>query len=86
LEVRAMSFQPSFKNAPCPEQTRQVASQQTYLFTSESVSEGHPDKMADRISDRILNLFRLIYFPMAAYGHFGRNDLGLPWERDIIEI
>jgi len=26
-----------------------------YLFTSESVSEGHPDKMADQISDRILD-------------------------------
>lgn len=26
-----------------------------YLFTSESVSEGHPDKMADRISDGILD-------------------------------
>ncbi|MGM8900961.1 S-adenosylmethionine synthetase N-terminal domain-containing protein, partial [Psychrobacter sp. 1Y4] len=24
------------------------------LFTSESVSEGHPDKMADQISDAIL--------------------------------
>ncbi len=23
----------------------------TYLFTSESVSEGHPDKVADQISD-----------------------------------
>lgn len=27
----------------------------TYLFTSESVTEGHPDKMADRISDSILD-------------------------------
>ena len=27
----------------------------TYLFTSESVSEGHPDKMADCISDTILD-------------------------------
>lgn len=26
-----------------------------YLFTSESVAEGHPDKMADRISDAILD-------------------------------
>jgi S-adenosylmethionine synthetase len=26
-----------------------------YLFTSESVSEGHPDKLADRISDRVLD-------------------------------
>ncbi|HAY18465.1 MAG TPA: hypothetical protein DCY24_04585, partial [Rikenellaceae bacterium] len=25
-----------------------------YLFTSESVSEGHPDKVADQISDAVL--------------------------------
>ena len=29
----------------------------SYLFTSESVSEGHPDKVADRISDTILDEF-----------------------------
>lgn len=29
----------------------------TYLFTSESVSEGHPDKIADKISDQILDAF-----------------------------
>ncbi|KQM36111.1 methionine adenosyltransferase [Sphingomonas sp. Leaf10] len=28
-----------------------------YLFTSESVSEGHPDKVADQISDSIVDLF-----------------------------
>ncbi|MCK4271495.1 methionine adenosyltransferase, partial [bacterium] len=28
-----------------------------YLFTSESVSEGHPDKIADQISDAILDAF-----------------------------
>ena len=28
-----------------------------YLFASESVSEGHPDKVADRISDSILDLY-----------------------------
>ncbi len=28
-----------------------------YLFTSESVSEGHPDKVADQISDVIVDLF-----------------------------
>ena len=30
---------------------------QNYLFTSESVSEGHPDKVCDRISDAILDAF-----------------------------
>ncbi|MGK8232675.1 methionine adenosyltransferase [Roseovarius sp. MS2] len=32
-------------------------SRQNYLFTSESVSEGHPDKVCDRISDAILDAF-----------------------------
>ena len=26
-----------------------------FLFTSESVSEGHPDKVADQISDAVLD-------------------------------
>jgi S-adenosylmethionine synthetase len=30
---------------------------ENYLFTSESVSEGHPDKVADQISDAIVDLF-----------------------------
>ena len=28
-----------------------------FLFTSESVSEGHPDKVCDRISDEVVDLF-----------------------------
>ena len=28
-----------------------------YLFTSESVSEGHPDKVCDRISDEVVDLY-----------------------------
>ena len=36
----------------------------TYLFTSESVSEGHPDKVADQISDAILDQF-LAYDPQS---------------------
>lgn len=35
-----------------------------YLFTSESVSEGHPDKVADQISDAILDSF-LAYDPQS---------------------
>ncbi|APE27716.1 methionine adenosyltransferase [Aurantiacibacter gangjinensis] len=30
---------------------------QSFLFTSESVSEGHPDKVSDQISDAIVDLF-----------------------------
>ena len=36
----------------------------SYLFSSESVSEGHPDKVADQISDAILDQF-LAYDPSA---------------------
>ena len=35
-----------------------------YLFTSESVSEGHPDKIADQISDALLDNF-LAYDPQS---------------------
>jgi len=31
--------------------------QKTWLFTSESVSEGHPDKLCDRVSDAILDAY-----------------------------
>ncbi len=30
---------------------------QNYIFTSESVSEGHPDKVCDRVSDALLDLY-----------------------------
>jgi len=39
-------------------------SKNNYLFTSESVSEGHPDKVADQISDAILDKF-LAFDPQA---------------------
>ncbi|MHA6288857.1 methionine adenosyltransferase [Maricaulis sp. CAU 1757] len=32
-------------------------SRSSYMFTSESVSEGHPDKVCDRVSDTIVDLF-----------------------------
>jgi S-adenosylmethionine synthetase len=36
---------------------RRCVARQSYLFTSESVSEGHPDKVCDRISDEVVDLF-----------------------------
>ncbi|MCC7410612.1 MAG: methionine adenosyltransferase [Gammaproteobacteria bacterium] len=39
-----------------------MAIRNTYLFTSESVSEGHPDKVCDRISDEVVDA----YFRQAA--------------------
>ncbi|HQX27026.1 MAG TPA: methionine adenosyltransferase [Alphaproteobacteria bacterium] len=38
-----------------------------FIFTSESVSEGHPDKVCDRISDSVLDLF-LAHDPVARVG------------------
>ena len=40
-------------NEQIPAATAHMA--QDYIFTSESVSEGHPDKMADQISDAVLD-------------------------------
>ena len=34
-----------------------MAARSSFLFTSESVSEGHPDKVADRISDTVVDAF-----------------------------
>jgi S-adenosylmethionine synthetase len=42
-------------------------SRSSYLFTSESVSEGHPDKVCDRISDTVLDAY-LTAFPEARVG------------------
>jgi S-adenosylmethionine synthetase len=36
---------------------RTAMARKNYLFTSESVSEGHPDKVCDRISDEVVDLF-----------------------------
>src|SRR3712207_2731739 len=37
--------------------SREPVARKNYVFTSESVSEGHPDKVCDRISDEIVDLF-----------------------------
>ena len=42
---------------PTLQQQAARTKKRTYLFTSESVSEGHPDKLADRISDSILDYY-----------------------------
>ncbi|MDQ3560904.1 MAG: methionine adenosyltransferase [Pseudomonadota bacterium] len=42
-------------------------SRRSYLFTSESVSEGHPDKICDRISDAVVDA-HLSAFPEARVG------------------
>ncbi|MDE6249273.1 MAG: methionine adenosyltransferase, partial [Paramuribaculum sp.] len=41
-----------------------MTTEKNYLFTSESVSEGHPDKVADQISDAVLDAM-LAYDPQS---------------------
>ena len=41
----------------------------TYLFTSESVTEGHPDKVCDQISDAVLDAILAKEIELAAAGH-----------------
>src|SRR6201996_1757084 len=49
-----MSLSPGLR-APVEGPTSHMRS--NYLFTSESVSEGHTDKVADQISDAVVDLF-----------------------------
>lgn len=44
----------SMMNTPAPKSQTEL---KDYVFTSESVSEGHPDKICDQISDAILDLY-----------------------------
>jgi len=41
----------------CTNIRRTTVPRGSYLFTSESVSEGHPDKVSDRISDAVVDLY-----------------------------
>ena len=52
-------FMSDIKFPALPSRTPRKASlmRSNYLFTSESVSEGHPDKVADQISDAVVDLF-----------------------------
>jgi S-adenosylmethionine synthetase len=50
-----------------PEDTVLAHSDEKFLFTSESVTEGHPDKMADAISDAVLDTV-LTHDPMGRVG------------------
>ena len=44
-----------------------LAHDEKFLFTSESVTEGHPDKIADQISDAVLDTV-LAHDPMGRVG------------------
>ena len=55
-----------------------------YLFTSESVSEGHPDKMCDQISDAVLDAI-LAEDPNGA-GRLRKSPLQRAWWSSMGEI
>jgi S-adenosylmethionine synthetase len=46
---------PATRNSIEPQGEANLSAKNRYLFTSESVTEGHPDKIADQISDAILD-------------------------------
>ena len=57
-------------------------------FGTGAVDDGKLEQAVERVFDlrpaaiiRDLDLRRPIYRQLAAYGHFGRDDLDLPWER-----
>ena len=52
-----MDYRPSLKNSRAVSKGVRFLTLSNYLFTSESVSEGHPDKVCDRISDAIVDTF-----------------------------
>ncbi len=67
-----------------------VAEPVSFLVEAEGVSRERSAEIVDALSRefdltpagiiRCLGLQRPIYFPTAAYGHFGRDDIDLPWE------
>ena len=67
-----------------------VAEPVSFLVEAEGVSRSRSAEIVDALRRefdltpagiiRSLDLQRPIYYPTAAYGHFGRDDLDLPWE------
>lgn len=67
-----------------------VAEPVSFLVEAEGVTRARSAEIVDTLRQefdltpagiiRCLDLQRPIYFPTAAYGHFGRDDLDLPWE------
>ena len=67
-----------------------VAEPVSFLVEADGVSPARSAEIVDALRSefdltpagiiRCLDLQRPIYYPTAAYGHFGRDDLELPWE------
>ena len=73
-----------------------VAEPVSFLVDAEGASAGRNEDIAAALRKeydltpggiiRQLDLLRPIYFETAAYGHFGRTDLDLPWERSSVSV
>jgi S-adenosylmethionine synthetase len=50
-----------------------------FLFTSESVSDGHPDKIADQISDAVLDAILSKDIHARSLRNFCQNRHGTGW-------
>ncbi len=58
------------------------------LLEAKKIDKSNIYDIIDRVFDlspggliKILDLRRPIYRQVASYGHFGRNDLNVPWEK-----
>ncbi len=70
-----------------------VAEPVSFLVDAEGAGAGRNTEISVALRDefaltpagiiRALDLLRPIYYPTAAYGHFGRDDLLLPWEGNV---
>ena len=73
-----------------------VAEPVSFLIEAEGVTRARGAEIVDALRSefnltpagiiRHLDLQRPIYYPTAAYGHFGRDDLDLPWESKVSKI
>ena len=69
-----------------------VAEPVSFLVEAEGVTPARSAEIVDALRQEFdltpagiiacLDLQRPIYYPTAAYGHYGRDDLDLPWEKD----
>ena len=56
-----------------PNANRSTQEPRSFVFTSESVTEGHPDKIADQISDAILDAILTKEAELEARGYVAPN-------------
>ena len=64
------------KGALMPEELRSIPPQHgSFVFTSESVTEGHPDKIADQISDAVLDAILAKEIELQEQGYIAPNGV-----------